>query len=59
MLVKRLVSEVSPAVAVDAQHREAAEPVSIEAAVLVLIGVEALGGVVAVALGVIPAGEGA
>jgi hypothetical protein len=43
---EKVVNEVSP---VDAQHREAAEPVLIGAAVLVLIVVEALD--------VIPVGE--
>jgi hypothetical protein len=57
LLVKRLVSEVSPAVAVDAQHREAAEPVLTGAAGLVWIPVEALGAVVVVALAVTPVGE--
>jgi hypothetical protein len=55
LLVKRLVSEVSPAV--NAQHREAAEPVLTGAAELVSIPVEALGAVVVVALAVTPVGE--
>jgi hypothetical protein len=56
LLVKRLVSEVSPAV--DAQHREAAEPVlTAAAAVLVLIAVEASGGVVAAVPAGTPVGE--
>jgi hypothetical protein len=55
LLVKRLVSEVSPAE--DAQHREAAEPVLTGAAGLVWIPVEALGGAAVAALGVIPVGE--